>query len=124
MAKKKKEKQEEPDLLKPLDIFELGGDKDPCFGKLYDLTTDECKRCGDSELCAIATAQNMKAVRGKIEKVTEFKDINNEIGDNKLRKFIERRKDKGYSLARIKKLAIKKLGADSKQIKEIYKSLK
>ena len=120
--KKKKEKAEEPDLLKPLNIYELGGDMDPCFGKQYDLSTDECQRCGDSELCAIATSQKLNGVRAKIEENTEFKDIAG--GGDELTKFVQARMDKGLPLKRIKKIAAKKLDADPKEVKAIYKSLK
>ena len=124
MAKRKKKEKAEVDLLKPINIFELGGDADPCFGKQYDLSTDECKRCGDSELCAIATAQKLNGVRKKIEEHTEFKDIGNNTGDEKLKKFIKSRMTKDYKLSRIKKLAAKKLGAKPEDVKAIYKSLK
>ncbi len=123
MAKKnkKKKKAEEPDLLKPINIFELGGDKDPCFGKGYDLTTDECKRCGDSELCAIAMAQKLNVDRKVIESETEFKDISED--NPELTKFIRARIKKDYKLSKIKRLAVKKLGADPEEVKSIYKSL-
>ena len=125
MAKKKKNKKaEEVNLLKPVNIYELGTDKDPCFGKHYDLTTDECKRCGDSELCAIATSQKLNGVREKIEKENEFKDIGNTATEDKLTRYIQKRKNKEYDLKRIIKLASKKFGADKKKIKSIYKSLK
>lgn len=124
MAKKKKKNTQELDTLKPINIYELGGDNDPCFGKQYDLSADECNRCGDSELCAIATAQNLNGIREKIEKETEFKDIQNEVGNKKVENYIKKRIDKGYDLSRIKKLVKKKFRLKSKEIRKLYNTLK
>lgn len=122
--KKDKKKLKEPDFLKPINVFELGTDMDPCFAKGYDLTTPECQRCGDSELCAIATAQKLNGVRKQIEKEKEFKDIGNKVESKALVSFIKKRIKKEYKLSRIRKLAIKKFGATPEEIKTIYKSLK
>ena len=40
-------------VLVPTNVSEIIGTRDDCFGKEYDLSTSECKRCGDSELCAV-----------------------------------------------------------------------
>lgn len=61
--------------LYPISITEFGSEKDPCFGKLYDPKHDTCGRCGDSEFCSIAMAQNNHVNRLKVEKTTKFKDI-------------------------------------------------
>ena len=47
-------------VLVPTNVSEIIGTRDDCFGKEYDLSTSECKRCGDSELCAVCFAQFMK----------------------------------------------------------------
>ena len=54
MAKKKKQLPDlsKQDILTPIDVSTLGTNGDPCFGIGYDLSTKECKLCGDSELCA------------------------------------------------------------------------
>ena len=70
MAKKKKPTL--PDLSKvdPLDVIDvtqLGSSTDPCFGKGYNLSTKECKLCGDSELCALKMAQVLKITRKELE---------------------------------------------------------
>jgi len=40
-------------LLVPFDVLDFGDpEKDPCFGKLYDLMDDTCLGCGDIEWCA------------------------------------------------------------------------
>ena len=42
-------------LLYPIQSLDLGDpEKDPCFGKLVDLTAPECQSCGDVEFCQIA----------------------------------------------------------------------
>ena len=49
------------DPLQVIDVTKLGNvDTDPCFGKSYDLSTKECKLCGDSELCAFKMSQTLK----------------------------------------------------------------
>ena len=53
----------EEDILKPIDINSIGSNGDPCFGKGYDLSTEECKQCGDSELCCLKFANLMVKTR-------------------------------------------------------------
>ena len=67
MAKKKKQLPDlsKQDILTPLDVSQLGTNGDPCFGIGYDLSTKECKLCGDSELCAFKMKQNNKDKRKK-----------------------------------------------------------
>lgn len=69
------------DLTKPITLEQLGSGEDPCFGKHYDPRAAECNRCGDSELCAIALAQNNHINRLKVEKKMPMKDV--EEGDIK-----------------------------------------
>ena len=82
MAKKKKDKLKEVreeletgDILEPMDITKLGSGNDPCFGKHYDLSTKECKMCGDSELCCIKFTALMGKTRKELEAETQFKDL-------------------------------------------------
>lgn len=63
------------DFLKPINIKDLGTKDDPCFGKYNDPKASECMRCGDCELCAVATAQNLVSKRTKIEGKQKFKDL-------------------------------------------------
>ena len=77
MAKKK---QTLPDIknqdpLEPINIAELGSNSDPCFGIGYDLSTKECKLCGDSELCAFKMSQNMNITRKELEQKNQYKDL-------------------------------------------------
>lgn len=62
-------------ILKPIDIKSLGSGNDPCFGKEYDLSTEECRMCGDSELCCIKFADLMGKTRKELEEENHYKDI-------------------------------------------------
>ena len=82
MVKRKKDKLkdareelENGDILEPMDISKLGTNGDPCFGKHYDLSTKECKMCGDSELCCIKFTDLMGKTRKELEAETKYKDL-------------------------------------------------
>lgn len=62
-------------LLVPFDIEKIGNNEDPCFAKLYAPATEECSRCGDNEICAIATMQKNHIKRAEIESKGNFKDM-------------------------------------------------
>ena len=51
MSKKSKPKKlpdlSKQDILTPIDLTQLGTNGDVCFGIGYDLSTKECKLCGD-----------------------------------------------------------------------------
>lgn len=72
MAKKQKQKEliklEDTDILKPIDISQIGSNGDPCFGKEYNLSTKECKMCGDSELCCIKFVELMEKIENNWKK--------------------------------------------------------
>lgn len=131
MAKKKtrepREKTEQVDFLKPIDIKKIGTSDDPCFGKLYDLSEEACKRCGDSELCAVVFSQTKaKKVRKKVESKNRFKDLElDEPKENKaLAKWVAERKKEGKKRSEIIKLAKRTFGSTREEIKAIYKKLK
>jgi len=63
----------ELDLLKPLDLTLIGTENDPCFGKLFDLKAEECKICGDSEICSIVFSQKLNIDRLILEKGNNLK---------------------------------------------------
>jgi len=78
MSKRKKRNEihlTDKEMLKPIDIELFGSEDDPCFGKLYKLSTPECKRCGDSEICATVMGQRLNVKRKGIEENNRFKDI-------------------------------------------------
>ena len=69
MAKQKKNKLiklEDTPILKAIDINSIGDNGDPCFGKEYDLSTEECRSCGDTELCCIKFAALMGKTREEL----------------------------------------------------------
>lgn len=127
MGKKRKprEKDEGIDFSKPIDITKLGTSEDPCFGKLYDLSTDECKRCGDSELCALVFAQGkLKDKRTKIEKDNRFKDMELKDPVNKsLKAWVKNKKEEGLTRAEVIKKAKTTFGSTREEIKKVWKNL-
>lgn len=86
----------DPSLLEPLRVEDFGGKKDPCFGVKYDLSTPECKLCGDSELCCTRMAENLGKTRKQMEKENNYKDLDNEVDISGITKYIKSmaRKDK------------------------------
>jgi len=90
-ARKKLSQDENLSLLVPVDITKLGGEDDPCFGKLHDAKEDACRRCGDAEFCQIVMAQNMHKERSKVEKKGKFRDLEEkEIYDSQSPKEVKR----------------------------------
>ena len=77
MSRKKRNKIDKTkiDFMKPVDITIFGSKDDPCFGKLFSPTAKECGQCGDSEICAIVTAQKAKLKRQTVESKGAFKDL-------------------------------------------------
>ena len=126
MAKRKPKKKPTAgiDFLEPIDLSLIGTKDDPCFGKLYNLSTDECKRCGDSELCGVVFSQAMSKARNKINKKSRFKDIELEADTNpSLTKWVASKKKEGLKRFEIIKLAKKTYGSSRHEIKTIYKKL-
>jgi len=62
-------------LLRPFDVTKFGSDDDPCFGKLYSLTAEECMVCGDHEICAIVFANSAHGKRITEEKKNQNLDL-------------------------------------------------
>lgn len=126
MAKKRREPREKTegiDYLKPINVLDFGSDNDPCFGKLYNLNADACKRCGDSELCGAVFAQKQNKQRSKQEKKNRFKDIELHKGNTSLEKWVKDKKEEGLSRSEIIKKAKKTFGSTREEIKNIYKKL-
>lgn len=123
MEKRKRRKATEGvDFMKPIDITKFGTEEDPCFGKLYNLSAEECRRCGDSELCAVKFSQNMKTTRAEQKGKTRFKD--EELGEinESLVKWVREKKVEGYKRAEIIKMAKRTFGSTREEIKNIYKN--
>lgn len=112
-------------MLEPLEIEKFGSEDDPCFGKLHDLKAAECRRCGDSEICAIAMSHKGIAMRQKLEMKQEFKDMEDteiDLLERKIYKFIAKRIEKGKSLKGSCKKASVKYSIPIERVKEIYES--
>lgn len=126
MAKKKQEviKLSEHDPLKPIDITKLGSNQDPCFGKGYDLSTRECKLCGDSELCAIKMAQALRITRKELEEKNNYKDLDVLEDTKGIKKHLRSLKRKGLKRKEIFEKTSEKFEVPIDMVKKIYKELK
>lgn len=111
------------DIMKPLSVNDIGTNGDPCFGKEYDLSTNECKMCGDSELCAIVFAQTMNKTRGKLEKEQHFKDMDVLIDIQAVKKFMRKLKRSGSGKKVILDEAQAKFEISREDVRDIYRSL-
>lgn len=88
------------DNIKPFTVLELdniGGNGDPCFGKEYDLSTEECRMCGDSELCCIKFSGLLGKTRKELEKENKFKDLEVLVDKTAVKKYYRSLKRKGLS---------------------------
>ena len=127
MVKKKKLKL--PDLSKqdpltPIDITQLGSNGDHCFGKGYNLSTKECKICGDAELCAFKLSQNLKITRKELEEKNHYKDLDMLEDVKGIKKYIRSLKRKGLTRKEIVTKASEKFEVPKKDIRTIYRTLK
>lgn len=123
MAKKKNL----PDLSKhdplvPLDISNLGNDMD-CFGQAYDLSTKECRLCGDSELCALKMSQNLNITRKELNEKNHYKDLDILEDIQTIKKFMRKLKRSGESRKDIITKASKKFEVPTKDLRKIYKEI-
>ena len=121
MSKRKtrdKIKVTDKQMLKPLNIEDFGSDDDPCFGKLFDLATAECKRCGDSEICGVVFAQKLNTVRTKVEEKHRFKDIELEY-ESEEAIYIKKLKGKGFKAGKIIRLVKKKYNLSKQEVKNL-----
>lgn len=114
---------DEKDLLEPVDITAIGSDKDPCFGKGFDLRTKECQSCGDSELCVMKTSQKLGKTREELELKSEFLDssISDEDG---IKKFMRKLKRKELTKKQILDKTQTKYELTRKEVRRLYKTLK
>lgn len=127
-VKKKKKKDMLPDLSKvdiltPLSISDIGSNGDPCFGKEYDLTTSECKSCGDSELCAMVFAQKLNKTREDLEKDNHYKDMDTLLDLKGIKKYMRSQKRQGETKKSIIEKAMKKYSIARSDARDIYRGL-
>lgn len=108
-------------FLKPFDAMAFGSKDDPCFGKLYDLTTDECQACGDLEVCAIAFTQNLQIKRAELERDNKFKDLEEQelIAMAKAREYIKRQRKLKIKDSKIAQRVEAKFGLSKETIKTL-----
>ena len=126
MAKKK---QTLPDIknqdpLEPINIAELGSNSDPCLGIGYDLSTKECKLCGDSELCAFKMSQNMNITRKELEQKNQYKDLDVLEDTVGIKKYIRGLIRKGKERKEVINKTVEKFEVPRKRIRELYKECK
>ena len=130
MAKdKKKKKRDLPDISKvdpivPIDIDSIGSNGDPCFGKGYDLTTNECKMCGDSELCCIKFAAALGKTRKELEKGNDYKDLETLVDIPAVKKTIRALNRKGEDRKTIRQKLQAKYHLSESEAKDLYKKYK
>lgn len=126
MAKKKQTlpgiKNQDP--LEPINIAELGSNGDPCFGIGYDLSTKECKLCGDSELCAFKMSQNMNITRKELEQKNQYKDLDVLEDTVGIKKYIRGLIRKGKERKEVITKTVEKFEVPRKRIRELYKVYK
>lgn len=115
---------EKQDPLEPIDITKLGSNGDPCFGKGYDLSTKECKICGDSELCAFKMAQDLNITRKELDDKKHFKDLDILEDVQAIKKFMRNLKRKNVSRKDIINQASEKFEVPQKDLRKIYRELK
>lgn len=117
--KRKKRKEKKIDYFEPIDINLIGTKDDPCFGKLYSLSDETCRMCGDNARCAIVTGQTQLLDKGKLEKEHRFKDMEAAEKDEIL-DFIIKKIKKGKKRFQIIKSCNTKFGKNRKLYKQLY----
>lgn len=111
------------DPLEPFDLSKIGTDKDPCFGKGYNLTTKECRMCGDSELCCLKMSQTLGKTRKQLEDENHYKDLEVLEDVKAIKKYIRNLKRKGFDRKEIVNKTSKKYEVPSKMIRKIYREM-
>ena len=124
MAKKiKREKRKiaikQVNLFEAIDTDKFGTEDDPCFGKHFDPKEDECKICGDCEICSIIMGQKLHLQRAAIEQEQQFKDLSEKdllnTPVNIIYERIRRAEGKWVSLDALKR-ELKRKGIGSKKL--------
>lgn len=125
MAKKKQTLPsiEDTPILKAININSIGSNNDPCFGKEYNLTTKECKICGDSELCCIAFANAMGKTRKELEKENKYKDLEILVDKQAFKKTIRALKRAGNDKKTILDKLQAKYNLGHKETRTLYREL-
>ena len=129
MAKKKKQLTSgellvKHDPLVPFDLNDIGQlNSDPCFGKAYDLSTKECKMCGDSELCAIRMSQTLNVTRKELEDKNKYKDLDMLEDTAGMKKYMRGLIRKGKARKEVVQKTSEKFEVPTKIVRQLYKTL-
>lgn len=123
----KKKKNNLPDIRKqdplvPIDVTNLGNGND-CFGQAYDLSTKECKICGDSELCALKMSQVMNITRQELNQQNHYKDLDILEDIAAIKKYMRKLKRAGEPRKGIIEKACNKFEVPSKDLRKIYRDI-
>jgi hypothetical protein len=123
----KKAKNKLPDIhhqdpLVPIDITGLGNGED-CFGVGYDLSTKECKLCGDSELCALKMSQNLNITRKELNEKNHYKDLDILEDIKAIKKHMRKLIRSGNTRKEIIEECCKKYEVPSKDLRKIYREI-
>ena len=110
------------DPLVPIDVTNLGNEND-CFGQAYDLTTKECKLCGDSELCALKMSQNLNITRKQLNEKNHFKDLDILEDIPAIKKYMRSLKSKGETRKSIISKASSKFEVPTNDLRKIYRDI-
>lgn len=126
MAKKKTKPLELSNLdpLKVVPISAIGNPHlDPCFGKAYDLSTKECKQCGDSELCATQMSKLLGTTRKQLEAKNNYKDLDILEDVEGIKKYLRNLHKKGKTRRESIKLASTHFEVPSQYLRKVYRDL-
>ena len=128
MAKKKQLTSEEllanHNPLVPFDLDKIGRvNEDPCFGQAYDLSTPECKQCGDSELCAIKMSQMLRVTRKELDEKNQYKDLDMLEDVAGMKKYMRGLLRKDKTRKEIVQKTSEKFEVPTKIVRKIYKEL-
>lgn len=102
-------------------ITDIGSNNDPCFGKDYNLTSEECKICGDSELCAIKLSQLQGKTRKQLEESQNYKDMDILLDMKSIRRFIKSSLKKGITKKEILTKLVEKYSTTKQEARLLYK---
>lgn len=124
---KKKKSNTLPDIKKhdplvPIDITNLGNGQD-CFGNAYDLSTSECKLCGDSELCALKMSQLLNITRAELNEKNHYKDLDILEDIKAIKKHMRKLKRDGKDRKYIINVCCEKYEVPKKDLRKIYREL-
>lgn len=121
MSKKTETLLSTHDPLIPFDLSKIGSTDNDCFGKDYDLSTKECKLCGDSELCVIKLAQGLNKTRKQLEEDNNYKDLDVLEDVVGMKKYMRGLKRKELSRKEIVSKTSLKFEVPTKIVRKIYK---